>query len=129
MSINSGGQMRRRGGDVVAEKEIVAEDGKEVVAEIQPSDYSCEILLEKTTKDKAEDKKFSSDAYIVKYSVEGNELMDVTRSAKPSNIFDLYYDKYGKGALQAIDWGYGTVNPSQYGYKQPEKKRRRKRDG
>ena len=65
MSINAGGQMRPRGGEVVAEKEIVAEEGKEVVAEIQPSDYSCEILLEKTTKDKAEDKKFPSDAYIV----------------------------------------------------------------
>ena len=127
MSINSGGQMRRRGGDVVAEKEIVAEDGKEVVAEIQPSDYSCEILLEKTTKDKAEDKKFPSDAFIVKYIVDGKELMDVTRSGKQSNVFDMYYDKYGKGALQAIEWGYGTVNPSMYGYKQPEKKARKKR--
>ena len=129
MSINSGGQMRRRGGEVVAEKEVVAEEGKEVVVELKPSDYSCEILLEKTTQDKAKDKKFPSDAYIVKYIVEGKELMDVTRSAKPSNNFDLYYDKYGKDALQAIDWGYGTVNPSQWGYKQPEKKRRRKRDG
>ena len=129
MSINAGGHMRRRGGEVVAEEEVVADKGEEVVAEIQPSDYSCEVLLEKTTLDKAKDKKFPSDAYIVKYIVEGKELVDVTRSAKPSNIFDLYYDKYGKGALQAIDWGYGTVNPSQYGYKQPEKKRRRKRDG
>ena len=129
MSINSGGQMRRRGGDVVAEKEIVAEDGKEVVAEIQPSDYSCEILLEKTTKDKAEDRKFPSDAYIIKYIIDGKELMDVTLSGKQSNIFDLYYDKYGKGALQAIEWGYGTVNPSQWGYKQPEKKKRRRKDG
>ena len=39
MSINSGGQMRRRGGEVVAEKEVVAEEGKEVVAEFKPSDY------------------------------------------------------------------------------------------
>ena len=129
MTINAGGQMRPRGGEVVAEKEVVADKGEDVVAEIKASDYSCEVLLEKTTKDKAEDKKFPSDAYIVTYIVEGKELMDVTRSAKPSNIFDLYYDKYGKGSLQAINWGYGTVNPTQYGYKQPEKKRRRKRDG
>ena len=94
MSINAGGQMRPRGGEVVAEKEIVAEEGKEVVAEIQPSDYSCEILLEKTTKDKAEDKKFPSDAYIIKYICEGTECMDVTRSGKQSNVFDFYYDKY-----------------------------------
>ena len=129
MTINAGGQMKPRGGEVVAEKEVVADKGTDVVAEIKASDYSCEVLLEKTTKDKAEDKKFPSDAYIVTYIVEGKELMDVTRSAKPSNIFDLYYDKYGKGSLQAINWGYGTVNPTQYGYKQPEKKRRRKRDG
>ena len=129
MSVNAGGQMRTRRGEVVAEEEVVAEKGEEVVVELKPSDYSCEILLEKTTQDKAKDKKFPSDAYIVKYIVEGKELMDVTRSAKPSNIFALYYDKYGKGALQAIEWGYGTVNPSQWGYKQPEKKKRRRKDG
>ena len=48
MSINAGGHMRRRGGEVVAEKEVVAEEGKEIVADFKPSDYSCEILLEKT---------------------------------------------------------------------------------
>tara|TARA_R100001594_G_scaffold90854_1_gene125215 strand:- start:692 stop:1081 length:390 start_codon:yes stop_codon:yes gene_type:complete len=129
MTVNAGGQMKPRGGEVVAEKEVVANEGEEVVAEIKPADYSCEVLLEKTTKDKAEDKKFPSDAYIVKYNFESKECIDVTRSAKPSNIFDLYYDKYGKGALQAIEWGYGTVNPTQYGYKQPEKKKRRRKDG
>ena len=110
MSINAGGQMRPRGGEVVAEEEVIAKEGEEVVVEPKPSDYSCEILLEKTTKDKAEDKKFPSDAYIVKYNVEGKELLDVTRAAKPSNIFDLYYDKYGKGALQAIDWGLSLIH-------------------
>ncbi len=129
MSINSGGQMRRRGGEVVAEKEVVAEEGKEVVAEFKPSDYSCEILLEKTTEDKARDKSFPSDACIIRYTVDGTPHIDVTRSGKQTNIFDLYYDKYGKGALQAIEWGYGTVNPSMYGYKQPEKKKRRRKDG
>jgi hypothetical protein len=49
MTINAGGQMKPRGGEVVAEKEVVAEEGKEVVVELKPSDYSCEILLEKTS--------------------------------------------------------------------------------
>ena len=113
--------------EIIAEKDVVAEEGDEVVAEIQPSDYSCEVLLEKTTEDKAKDKKFPSDACIIRYTVDGKQLIDVTRSGKQANIFDLYYDKYGKGALQAIEWGYGTVNPSMYGYKQPEKKARKKR--
>ncbi len=108
------------------EQQVAEKEKKDKENSFNPSDYSCEVLLEKTTKDKAEDKKFPSDAYIVKYICEGTECMDVTRSGKQSNVFDFYYDKYGKGALQAIEWGYGTVNPSQYGYKQPEKKKRRK---
>ena len=32
MTINAGGQMKPRGGEVVADKEVVAEEGKEVVA-------------------------------------------------------------------------------------------------
>ena len=32
MSINSGGQMRRRGGEVLAEKDVVVEKGEDVVA-------------------------------------------------------------------------------------------------
>ena len=111
------------------EQQVAEKEKKDKENSFNPSDYSCEVLLEKTTKDKAVDKKFPSDAYIVKYIVGGKELMDVTRSAKPANIFDLYYDKYGKGALQAIEWGYGTVNPSQWGYKHPEKKKRRRKDG
>ena len=113
--------------EIIAEKDVVAEEGDEVVAEIQPSDYSCEILLEKTTEDKARDKKFPSDACIIRYTVDGTSHIDVTRSGKQVNIFDFYYDKYGKDALQAIEWGYGTVNPSMYGFKKPEKKVRKKR--
>ena len=50
--------------------------------------------------------------------------MDVTRSAKMSNVFDYYYDRYGN--VKRIEYGYGAVNPTQWGYKQPEKKKRRK---
>ena len=122
MSINVGGNFVKRGAEKVAEEEKKKEEEK-----FNPSDYSCEVLLEKTTKDKAEDKKFPSDAFIVKYMSEGTEYIDVTRSGKQSNVFDMYYDKYGKGALRAIEWGYGTVNPSQYGYKEPPKKGRKRK--
>ena len=124
MSIKAGGTERRRGAEAVAD-ELKPKPEKK----FDPTVYSCEILLEKTTEDKARDKKFPSDACIIRYTVDGKQLIDVTRSSKQVNIFDLYYDKYGKGALQAIEWGYGTVNPSQWGYKQPEKKKRRRKDG
>ena len=58
---------------------------------------------------------------------EGAECIDLTRSGKQSNVFDMYYDRYGKDALKGIEWGYGTVNPSMYGFKKPEKKARKKR--
>ena len=36
----------------------------------------------------------------------------------------FYWDV--KDSLKAIEWGYGTVNPGMWGYKNPEKKKRRK---
>ena len=96
-------------------------------SKIQPSDYSCEILLEKTTEDKATDKSFPTDAYLVRYVENGTQHLDVTRCYKMVNIFDMYYDKYGKGAVQSIEFGHGTIKPNQYGYKSPEKKKRKRK--
>ena len=120
MTVNVGGKQVKRGETKVSGEEKKEDD------KLNPSAYSCEILLSKTTMDKAKDKSFPSDACIVKYLVDGKECIDLTRSGKQVNIFDMYYDKYGKDSLKTIEWGYGTVNPSQYGYKSPEKKRRRK---
>ena len=120
MTINVGGKRRGRGAEAVAE-----EEKKEEKIKVNPSDYSCEVILEKTTKDKANDRKLPSDAFEVYYVVDGEERLDVTRSGKMVNVFDFYYDKYGS-VVKRIDYGQGTVNPSQWGYKQPEKKKRRK---
>ena len=108
--------------EVKEEKKEVAEEKQE--EKFDPSVYSCEILLEKTTLESSKDKKFPTDAFNVTYSVEGTDYLDVTRSAKKANIFDMYYDRYGN--VKKIDYGYGSVNPSQWGYKKPEKKRKRK---
>ena len=121
MGINVGGKQIKRG-----ETQGSGEEKKKEEEKIKASDYSCEILLEKTTKDKADDRKLPSDAFNIFYVVNGEELLDVTRSGKKVNVFDLYYDKYGKDAVRKIDYGHGTVNPSQWGYKQPDKKKRRK---
>jgi hypothetical protein len=99
-------------------------DEKEVSG-LDPASYSCQILLENTTLEKANDKSLPTDGFLVWYNVDGNELLDVTRSGKQVNIFDMYYDKYGKD-LKRIEWGFGTINPLQWGYRKPEKKRRRK---
>ena len=119
MTVNVSGQTRGRGAEAVA-----AEEKKEEQSKINPSDYSCEVILEKTTKEKANDRKLPSDAFNVFYVVDGEERLDVTRSGKMVNVFDFYYDKYG--GVKKIDYGQGTVNPSQWGYKEPQKKKRRK---
>ena len=84
--------------------------------------YSCQIVLEKTTVEKAEDRNLPTDAFNVKYTVEGKDHLDVTRSEKMANVFDMYYDRYGQGSVKKIDYGHGTVNPNQWGYKAPVKK-------
>ena len=96
-------------------------------AKFDPSDYSCEILLEKTTMDKAKDPKYPSDAFYVQYNKDGKTLLDLTRSSKMVNIFDLYCDRYGKNAVQKIEYGHGSVNPNMWGYQTKEKKPKRKR--
>ena len=121
MSIQAGGTQRKRGAEAVAD-ELKPKPEKK----FDPSVYSCEIILEKTTLDKAQDRKLPTDAFNVTYVVEGETRLDVTRSGKMVNVFDMYYDRYGKDCVQKIDYGHGTIKPSQYGYKSPEKKKRRK---
>jgi hypothetical protein len=108
---------------VDAEKSM-AEYGKEEKI-ILPHEYGCEILLEKTTLDNAKDPSFPNDACLIWYIENDQEYIDLTRCTKRANLFDMYHDKYGLGAVQKIDFGYGRVNPKLWGYKQPEKKKRR----
>ena len=49
---------------------------------MNPEDYSCEILLEKTTPEKAKDSSFPTDAYNVTYTVDGEDRLDVCRAQR-----------------------------------------------
>ena len=120
MTVNVGGKEVKRGGQKVAEE-------KKEEVKFNPSDYWCEIILEKTTKEKAEDKSLPTDAFNVTYVVEGETSLDVTRSEKMANVFDLYYDRYGKGAIQKIDYGDGTIRPNLWGVKATPPKKGKKR--
>ena len=106
----------------VEKEKKLAEPPKKPEDKFDPSEYSCEILQEKTTLEKANDRKLPSDAFNVTYVVEGETRLDVTRSGKMVNVFDMYYDRYGKGSVQNIEFGHGTINPGQWGYKAPVKK-------
>ena len=89
--------------------------------------YQCQVVLEKTTLEKAEDRKLPTDAFNVRYIVEGKEYLDVTRSEKMAHVFDRYYDTYGPNSVKSIEYGCGNVRPSLWNVKPPEKKRRKRR--
>ena len=93
--------------------------------QINPSDYSCQILQEKTTLEAANDKSLPNDARLIYYIVGGVQHIDLTRCKKTVQLFDMYYDKYGPGAVQRIEFGYGQVNPKLWGYKKPDDKKKK----
>ena len=107
----------------VSTEKRMADNGRED-RNVLPSNYGCDILLEKTTIERTKDTSFPNDAYLIWYNVDGKEYLDLIRGSRV-RIFDMYYDKYGPGAVQKIDFGYGRTNPKLWGYKQPEKKKRK----
>ena len=58
---------------------------------------------------------------------DGKEYLDVTRSEKMANVFDMYYDKYGAGSIKSINYGCGTIRPNLWNVKPPERKKRKRR--
>jgi hypothetical protein len=107
----------------VSTEKRMADNGREDRS-VLPSNYGCEILLEKTTVENAKDSSFPNDAYLIWYNLDGRDYIDLVRGTRV-RIFDMYYDKYGPGSVQKIDFGYGRTNPKLWGYKQPEKKKRK----
>ena len=88
--------------------------------------YGCQLIAENATTEQIEDRKLPTDTMLITYKAEDKIHQDLVRGPRV-NIFDLYYDMFGKGALQKIDYGNGTVNPNQSGYKAPPQKRKRSR--
>ena len=101
------------------------EENKKEEKSISSNEYGCEILLEKTTIEKSKDASFPNDAYLIWYVVNGETHIDLTRSGKRSDLFDFYYDMYGPGAVQKIDFGYGRISPRLWGYQKTEKRKRK----
>jgi hypothetical protein len=92
--------------------------------ELFKSRYGCEVLKQNCTLEEAQDPSVPTDAYIVTYEIDGKVFYDLTRCGKRINLFDMYYDNLGP-VVRNIDWGYGKISPKLWGYKTPEKKKRK----
>jgi hypothetical protein len=90
-----------------------------------PQQYNCQLLQHKVPVDQIENPELPTDAYVVMYQTKEETIYDLCRSSKMTNIFDLYYDRFGSGLLK-IELGYGRKSPKLWGYTPPEKKKRRK---
>ena len=87
------------------------------------SRYGCEIMIENGLYADVCTKEAPNDAYIVKYLVDEEVCYDLTRGSR-TKLFDMYWDKFREN-LKSIDFGYGRYNPKTWGYKAPEKKKRK----
>jgi hypothetical protein len=87
------------------------------------SRYGCEILIQDGSYAEVCTKDAPNDAYIVKYMLENKIHFDLTRGGR-IKLFDMYWDKFREN-LKSIDFGYGRVSPKLWGYKSPEKKKRK----
>ena len=88
--------------------------------------YGTEILIENGSLDEVNTKDAPSDASVITYEIDGTVHRDLTRGARVK-LFDMYYDKFKMG-LKIIDYGYGMIKPSLWGYQSataPKKKKRK----
>ena len=109
--------------EAVQEKEMAEWSKEEKETLIQS--YGCNLIAERATPEQIKDKSLPSDTLQIKYIVGNQTFVDLCRG-KRVDVFDLYYDKFGKGALISIDWAHGTANPKTWGYKAPDSKKKRK---
>ncbi len=85
------------------------------------------ILHKQCDKSLSKDKTLPRNSYVVKYLLEKEIKYDIVQSGSRVEIFDFYYDTYGKGSLMEISWTEGTINPRLYGISNSEDKKRSKK--
>lgn len=88
--------------------------------------YGCIVLKQNCRPSDADDRSLPTDAFLVKYIIDDEVYYDITRCGKQVKLFDMYYDKFGKGLVN-FTWTKGTVKPKLYGYQPPDSKKKGKR--
>lgn len=84
------------------------------------------ILKKDCKKIEAKDKTLPRNSYIVTYLVKEKVTYDIVQANGFVEVFDSYYDEYGKGVIKSIEWTEGTINPRNYGYITKENNKKKK---
>lgn len=68
-------------------------------------------------------------AYLVEYKVDEEIRYDIAMGDKQVDVFDAYYDKYGKDGFIGMKQSEGRVQPNRWNVAPPptKKKKRRRR--
>lgn len=73
----------------------------------------------------SKDRSLPINSYIITYVVDDIKKHDIVQASGFVEVFDEYYDQYGKDTIKSIKWTEGRVNPRLYGYKIKEAKKRK----
>jgi hypothetical protein len=90
-----------------------------------PKQYKCELIYAAATNEQIHDPKLPRDAYIVQYRVNKKLYTDVCRAGRRVDIFDLYYDKFGKDSVRLIDFGHGKISSNLWKGTNPKEKKKK----
>jgi len=70
-------------------------------------------------------KSLPRNSYLVTYLEDKETRFDIVQANSFVEVFDNYYDQYGKGSILNIKWSEGTINPKSYNYQIKDKKQKR----
>jgi hypothetical protein len=84
------------------------------------------IIHKNCDKSLSKDKKLPLDSYLVEYNSDGNIQYDIVQASSKVEIFDYYYDTYGKNGIKSFKWTDGTVSSKFYGYSIKEEKKKKR---
>lgn len=74
----------------------------------------------------ANNKSLPRNSYLVTYQESNEKKYDIVQSGSFAEVFDNYYDQYGKGSILSIKWSEGTINPKSYNYQVKDNKKSKK---
>lgn len=79
-----------------------------------PVGYRCEILHYNLANSDLNDRNLPSDSFLVHYQDKEGKKIDICRGSSMVNVFDLYYDRFGK-TIESIIFTKGRMNPKIWG--------------